>query len=1065
MRLVLRRARAARGLLLAAAAAALIATAMVTGLVEYNRQATAAGERGVVEAAATEERSLLISGSGGADAAAYEARDAAIRAEFAGGVGRRPVTVLGARYGTGRQLTGDLAGAAADGPAFASMVALDGLPDHVTLTRGAWPRPDASPLQIALPERTAETLGVTAGDRIPVLDRSTDRASELSVAGVWRPRDVDDPYWRLVPDVVAPARAAAATGPFVLDGADFRRAFPGSISAAWLVQPRLTDATVPELVEVGAQMRAAGERAAQRAGLGTSGQAVTELDRLAERLSRASAVGRSALVTPMLLIALLGGYTLVLLGTLLTEERRSQTALLRARGAARGQLAGFAAREAALFVVPGAGLAPLLSVEALRQLDRAPLGATAELPLDARLTAAAWLVAAVAALGCLLVMTVPALRAGSSYAAELAARSRPDRRAGLQRAGLDLALVAFALIAWVQLRQYSSPLAGFGAALGIDPLLVVAPTLGVLAGTVLALRLLPPLTRAAVRYVDRKLWTATILGMWQAGRRPHAGPVFLLALAVAASALAWCVIGTWQRSLGDQADHHVGADLRLLEDVGVAQPDRARQLAGLPGVRAVVPVQRDSVRVGAADTSVTVLALDPATAHDVVRLRDGLADEPLPTLLDRMTRGRVAAPGPELPADARRLTGVIATPHTDPILATPVTTAALFDAGNGRTFRRPVTTTGNDGRPQRFSVELPDTPGRPLRFAGFQSESENSVASSYGLRATELAVVGAAGRSTPLELGSDGWELVHDGGRARAVRVERRPAVISTSYQPPSGGYSGNRVRFAVTPPVGDAPVPVLASAALLRELDVRVGQTTALPLGGREVPARIVGEVAALPTTDDVPAAALVDLPSMATYLLHTRGATIGGPTEWWVATEPAGHGAAARAAAQLPGIGVLDRRALADEAERDPYWLGTRTGFLVAALGAVLLALVGLAFDVWATARRRLAELAVLHTLGATPRLLARALIAEQAFLAGLGVAVGLLVGVGVAATMAPLVILTPSAGRPVPPAAFELPWGPLLATAAGLLAVAVALSASIAATVRQRAAAAQLRIGVDR
>ncbi|WP_238452412.1 FtsX-like permease family protein, partial [Micromonospora sp. 4G55] len=104
----------------------------------------------------------------------------------------------------------------------------------------------------------------------------------------------------------------------------------------------------------------------------------------------------------------------------------------------------------------------------------------------------------------------------------------------------------------------------------------------------------------------------------------------------------------------------------------------------------------------------------------------------------------------------------------------------------------------------------------------------------------------------------------------------------------------------------------------------------------------------------------------------------------------------------------------AAAAEAARDPYWRGARTAAR-RRLGSVLLALVGLAVDVWATARHRLGEFAVLHTLGAGPPLLARALLAEQTFLAGIGVAVGLLVGAGVGATMAPLVILTPSAGGP--------------------------------------------------
>lgn len=118
----------------------------------------------------------------------------------------------------------------------------------------------------------------------------------------------------------------------------------------------------------------------------------------------------------------------------------------------------------------------------------------------------------------------------------------------------------------------------------------------------------------------------------------------------------------------------------------------------------------------------------------------------------------------------------------------------------------------------------------------------------------------------------------------------------------------------------------------------------------------------------------------------------------------------------------------------------------------------------DVWATARRRIGELTVLHTLGATPRLLARALLAEQAFLAGIGVAVGLLVGAGVSATMAPLVVLTRAADRPVPEAAFALPWLPVVGTALGLLLAALAFSTAIATGIRQRLAAAQLRFGGD-
>jgi hypothetical protein len=87
------------------------------------------------------------------------------------------------------------------------------------------------------------------------------------------------------------------------------------------------------------------------------------------------------------------------------------------------------------------------------------------------------------------------------------------------------------------------------------------------------------------------------------------------------------------------------------------------------------------------------------------------------------------------------------------------------------------------------------------------------------------------------------------------------------------------------------------------------------------------------------------------------------------------------------------------------------------------------------------------------------------EQAFLAGMGVLVGLVVGLGVAATMAPLLILTPTAGRPVPPPLLEFDRSLVAGTAVLLLGLALGLSALVGTTLRRRLAVAQLRIGADR
>ncbi|MBM0234161.1 ABC transporter permease, partial [Micromonospora sp. STR1_7] len=299
-----------------------------------------------------------------------------------------------------------------------------------------------------------------------------------------------------------------------------------------------------------------------------------------------------------------------------------------------------------LVVAPAALLGPLIAVEALRHVRP---GGSAELSAAGGNTTLVWAAAVATAVGCLVAMVAPTLRGAGTYVADMAARSRPNRSASVQRASVDLVLVALAVLAWLQLRRYASPLAGSNGRLGLDPLLVAAPTLGVLAGAVLALRVLPPLTRFAERFVDQRPWTATMFGMWQAGRRPHAGPVLLLALAVGGSTLAWSLISTGERSQVEQASHTVGADLRVTERAGAAPPTRAAELAALPGVDRAVPVWRDEVRVGREDLPLTVIGVDPASAPGVVRLTDRLSDEPPSEQYRRMTAARGAPTGIELP--------------------------------------------------------------------------------------------------------------------------------------------------------------------------------------------------------------------------------------------------------------------------------------------------------------------------------------------------------------------------------------------------------------------------------
>ncbi|MBO4210881.1 ABC transporter permease, partial [Micromonospora echinofusca] len=417
------------------------------------------------------------------------------------------------------------------------------------------------------------------------------------------------------------------------------------------------------------------------------------------------------------------------------------------------------------------------------------------------------------------------------------ARSRPARSAAAQRIGLDLALVGLAGLAWFQLRQYSSPLAGANGRLGIDPLLAAAPTLGVLAGGVIALRLLPPATRFAERFVNRRPWTATMLGMWQAGRRPHAGPVLLLALAVGGSTLAWSLVTTWERSQVDQANHEVGADLRLVESDGAAPAGRAAQIAALPGVRQAVPGWRDDIRIGSDNVPATVVAVDAVAAADLVRLSDTLTDEPPRQLLDKLARARPQPAGVPVPAGAQRLTGTVRTPLIGGFFQPDITVNALFGTADGLVWRTPLPATPSTGEPRAFDVALPGAGDRELRFEGFELVGGPLAGTAYDLSVTGLRTVGADGTSQPVDLAAAGdWGAADGRGgspvpAATASSADGGSVEVRYPAPRPTDFFDQVFVRYAVVRDTPVGAVPALVTPQVLDALDLKVGDRTPFQL------------------------------------------------------------------------------------------------------------------------------------------------------------------------------------------------------------------------------------------
>ena len=169
--------------------------------------------------------------------------------------------------------------------------------------------------------------------------------------------------------------------------------------------------------------------------------------RRSSRLSTGpSSSPRPGILLLLVQFGVLAGYAIILVAALLMERRATETALLRARGAGLGHLARMATLEAIVIVVPAVIFAPWLAtlLVAAVGLNPALAGVGLEAPLPGPTTFG---VAAGVGLLAVLALTLPTLASGVSIAGVRASVGRQVGRTLPQRLGLDLALVALAVIA------------------------------------------------------------------------------------------------------------------------------------------------------------------------------------------------------------------------------------------------------------------------------------------------------------------------------------------------------------------------------------------------------------------------------------------------------------------------------------------------------------------------------------------------------------------------------------------------------------------------------------------
>ncbi|WP_369378925.1 FtsX-like permease family protein [Streptomyces sp. cg36] len=953
---------------------------------------------------------------------------------------------------------------------------------RVKLTQGRWPTAGGTghDVEAALPESAATLLGLRGKPvTLTLTDRLTGPPVTVKVTGLYRPADATEPYWQLDDLGGRGMRKVNFTtyGPLLTDPAVLGAGRVHAGQTSWLSSADFSTLTTGGLGALRTAARQGPGALVEGEPFGGDATAVTGLPDVLDRAERGLLVSRSTLLIVALQLALLAGYALLLVARMLSSERGGESTLLRARGASRARLLGLSATEALLLAVPAALVAPLLAGPLTRLLaGHGPL-ARIGLHLDTGPRGTVWLVSALVALGCAVAVVAPALSAGRSGRGREAALPAPVR------AGADLGLLVVAGVAYWQLDRQTS---GSGTlsgdrdgGLGIDPLLVAAPALALLAGTVLTLRLLPPVARLAERRAASGRGLPAALAGWQLSRRPlrGAGPVLLLVLAVAMGMLAIGQSSSWDRSQEDQADFRAGASVRVL-GAGTSGLGQAGSYDALPGVRAVAPAARSSMMLSG-DRSATVLALDTEHSGDLL-LRPDLADRPARALLSRLAPPPAARTGALLPADASeavltlRLAADGGPGRVDTVLS--VTVEDRF----GLSYQLPAGGLRADGSTVESRISLDRAagapvgrPAGPLAVTGFQLDfavpfgvSERHSFTVSALRAvtrdgqTRTVALPAADRwrasAADSAQGPDARERLFPAAQGQALTVPYSTGVAPSSFDPLDGAPSRTVTVSSPRPAPGE--VAAVASDRFLASSSTKVGDTVTTVLNGQSIRAKVVARVSGIPTagadaegTDPAHdgGALLLDLRAVNRQLATTDTAGLA-PTEWWLSTDAGAGARAAQALRARPDIDpqqVTVRDEVADRLRNDPLGAGPQAALAAAAIVAAALAAVGFAVSAAGSLRERAAEFSVLRALGAPRRQLARLIAAEQGVLIALALLVGLALGEVLTRAVVPLIVLTGRATQPVPPVLVELPAGRLALLFAGVAAVPLLIVAALA------------------
>ncbi|MDQ2715646.1 MAG: ABC transporter permease [Chloroflexota bacterium] len=357
----------------------------------------------------------------------------------------------------------------------------------------------------------------------------------------------------------------------------------------------------------------------------------------------------AALLSLQVLLLVL--FFLVMITDLLVQQQSKAIAILRSRGASRGQVTGALATQSLALAVIVLCIGPFLALLAVRLIMQQALLPQEQSALNVLSWSALWSVrgyALAAALVMMLAMFFAIYHTVGRDVLEQRRESARSTKAALnQRLHLDLVAATVALTGYAisQYVVHTQVLDSRSTVLLTGPLALIEPIFLCIAALLLSLRFSPLLLHACSRLAGRARGAAPMLAFAQMARSPRqfVPRALLLAMTTAFALFALVFTATQSSHAADVAAYQTGADFSgFIARQATPAPTSAQLRATyrhIPGIVAVMVGEQEQTLAAGTSQALTINfdAVDAHTLAQTVNWQQWNQNVKLPALLQDLT--------------------------------------------------------------------------------------------------------------------------------------------------------------------------------------------------------------------------------------------------------------------------------------------------------------------------------------------------------------------------------------------------------------------------------------------